>query len=183
MNRRNILQVLAIAALSFLGACAPQEQPAVCRDASYPNIMTVGDSIFVRQETDRLGRPFQSATIQVSSPVAVNSAEQSGLDRGLSLNINDTRQSTLIDGGRAVGLERIEGHTGPESLFCGQTVRFYDVRVGFGTASERIPGQSGLSVVGRQLQEGETLAIRFDLCSADSCVAGETRTFRVRLTH
>jgi hypothetical protein len=177
MNRRSILQVLAVATHSLLGACAP------CREASHPNIMETSDVLTVHQETDRLGDPFQTATIQVSSPVAVNSAEQNGLSENLSLNINDTRQSTLIDRGRAVGMERITASSGDSREFCGQTVRFYDVRVGFGTASVRIPGQSGLSVVGRQLQEGETLAIRFDLCTADGCVTGETRTFQVHLTH
>jgi len=40
---------------------------------------------------------------------------------------------------------------------------------------------SGLSVVGHQLRDGQTISVRFDVCTSDGCVGGTTKEMVVRV--
>jgi acyl-CoA thioesterase len=99
---------------------------------------------------------------------------------GLALVINGIRQSTMVWGGRAVGMSRIAAAGSVQGNFCPGTMHGYLVQLGFGTLASTMPAE-GLSVVGRQLRDGEAISIRFDVCTAEGCTQGSTKQMTVRV--
>jgi hypothetical protein len=98
---------------------------------------------------------------------------------GLALFLNGVRQSTMIWNGRAMGMSRVAA-TVPQGNFCPGSMHGYLVQLGFGTAGNTMP-QEGLSVVGNQLQDGQPISVRFDVCTQDSCVQGSEKQMIVRV--
>jgi len=171
-----------------LTACASSvtpQSPDVCSPpATSQVVFPFGqeDILEVRQSTDNAGLPFQHGILYVATEVYVGNANNPSWPNGLVMVMNDQRQATTVWAGRALGI----WHTWPTpdgeviQNFCPNTMNFWRLDLGFGTLGSTVQDPS-LSVVGKQLQEGESLRVRFDVCSVDACEAGTERIIRVHI--
>lgn len=190
---KTLLAALALSALAC-APCAPGEDgsvpsgdSAVVADAaptdascmpSTTSVLEEGSELIVLQDRDSTGAPFQVGLVRVATSVEVTNS-LGPQSHGLALVLNGVRQGTMVWNGRTVGMSRIAA-TVPQGNFCPGTMHGYLVQLGFGTAGETMPAE-GLSVVGHQLQDGQPISVRFDVCTADACVEGSTKHMIVRV--
>lgn len=177
-----LLLSLALTACAF--SVAPQS-PNVCSPPVTAQVVFPPGQegiLEVRQSTDDAGMLFQHGILYVATEAYVGNANNPSWPNGLVMAMNDQRQATTVWAGRALGI----WHTWPTpdseviQNFCPNTMNFWRLDLGFGTLGSTVQDPS-LSVVGRQLQEGENLRVRFDVCSAESCEAGTERIVRVHI--
>ncbi|TXH11335.1 MAG: hypothetical protein E6R04_01785 [Spirochaetes bacterium] len=189
---KTLLLTLALSAVAACAPCAPSEDASIPVDGAVADstpadavclpattaVVEDGSELVVLQDRDSQGAPFQVGLVRVATSVEVTNS-QGAQPHGLALFLNGVRQSTLIWNGRAVGMSRIAA-TVPQGNFCPGAMHGYLVQLGFGTVGNTMP-QEGLSVVGHQLQDGQPIAVRFDVCTADSCVQGAEKQMIVRV--
>lgn len=191
------LKTLLALVLSTVAACAPcapgddasvpqdgaavadaATQDASCMPPTTSVLEEEGSEFVVIQGTDSNGAPFQVGMVRVATSVEVTNSL--GVQpHGLALVLNGVRQSTMVWGGRAVGMSRIAATT-PLGNFCTGTMHGYLVQLGFGTVGDTMPGE-GLSVVGHQLRDGQSISVRFDVCDANTCIPGISKEMVVRV--
>lgn len=182
------MRYLLCGLLLYFCACAyavtPQAPDACIPPRASQVVFPPGqeDILEVRQSTDDAGSPFQHGILYVATEAYVGNANNSSWPNGLVMVMNDQRQATTVWAGRALGI----WHTWPTpdgeviQHFCPNTMNFWRLDLGFGTLGSTVQDPS-LSVVGRQLQEGESLRVRVDVCSVDACEAGAERIVRVHI--
>ena len=189
----NTLLALILSTVAACAPCAPGDDGSVPQDGAVvadaapsdascmpptTSVLEEGSELVVLQGTDSNGASFQVGMVRVATSVEVTNS-LGAQPHGLALVLNGVRQSTMVWGGRAVGMSRIAA-TVPQGPFCPGTMHGYLVQLGFGTVGETMPAE-GLSVVGHQLRDGQTISVRFDVCTAEGCVEGTTKEMVVRV--
>ena len=174
-----------VAVVSVVVGCR-RAAPEITDDCHPPAIIEILEpvnrtmgSLEVHQGFDSAGNAFQSATIFAGS------SEPIGASLGVFLTINGQRQNTTVWNGRVVGVWRptqVDGLDLQEN-YCGNTMGFWSIPVGFGNIAEDPRGSTdpGYSVVGHPLTEGQVLNVRLDLCGPQGCMEGTPKTLVVHL--
>lgn len=185
--KKTLMMVWLLATLRFTSGCigpVPTDEPAHCEIAPITEILDSSEDstptiLNVRTGIDAAGRTFQTAELLFGSSEYVSGST------GLVLVLNGVPQLTTAWNGRMLGLGRPVQLTEDQVRhnFCVNTASFWSVPVGFGTIGEDLHGSrdSGFSVVGHPLREGQEVQVRLDVCHGDRCIPGVPRTFRVHL--
>lgn len=183
MKQKVVGQVI-VALVSIIVGCR-RATPEITDECHPPAISEVQEPdeddpgvLAVRAGTDSSGATFQSATLYLGS------SEPIGASLGVFLTVNGQRQNTTVWNGRVVGVwhpTQVDGLNLNET-YCGNTMGFWSIPVGFGTIGETPAGTDpGYSVVGHPLTEGQVLTVRLDLCNQNGCREGTPKTLRVHI--
>ena len=127
----NTLLALILSTVAACAPCAPGEDGSVPQDGAVvadaapsdascmpptTSVVEEGSELVVLQGTDSNGAPFQVGMVRVATSVEVTNS-LGAQPHGLALVLNGVRQSTMVWGGRAVGMSRIAA-TVPQGPFC-----------------------------------------------------------------